>query len=921
LKTTIVKTLLLGLLCGLWWAPGDSTKILAGDEAGIAAVSGDSAGAWQTYRFDFNIDVKASTEKPEFVQPFGWERVVTKAGSPDFDQGHCRDNMGEVVPDEAWKNWYLKLTLESGKISYQTCTYPGAGEGETFIPVSEAKSYRLETKIKTQGFEQPLRPTGAYVSILWFEKPANEAVCRYSDGTPIIFTTQPIARDTGGEWREVGLTMDAVPPGAKYAKIRCTLEGKGIRSVAMFDDIVLSEGPHVALETGRMVPLYAAGEEMRLTFVLDGLRKGKYSEEITTEAPGSGGGQSTEIASFDVDSETKLQRPYTVQAGGFGVFRLRYVLKDAGGNEIAQRSLVLARVPKTGRMKYAEKYGVCFNYHDHPYAFVGNYIYALGAGVMKTSLWSDAVSDGASPQQFLRFADDLRRMGIRSVGVLGKSPVALTKRMGLTIPLAGRPLFDQPKGERKDALWAFLKEDLSAWAALLDGVQIAPDGDTSFNGPVADITSDFAARMPSPLASARCAIPAAAASTDALPQGADVISLQIPAKMSPEDLAKKIAEARALSTVWVTLSMKAQGPAQIDDMLRKITVCLASGVDKIFLPLDSPDAGLIRMIEYPNESAELTPAFAAFKFFTRMLDGAAFVERFEMGPVEIYLFEKDGASLAATWSNAGEVDVPVYWGEGLEIYDQFGNRLEAKSANGETIIGALGATPRVITGMNPSLMRTWRSLQVVTKSIEASIRDQAVELAMQNHFDKNIDCTVKLQFDGGLEHLYQRPYTASFSLAPGGSWSSGAAFSLRPSISDTVGGKAFRAVVTVNTEEGRFTLEKTLSIELVPSPLELRLVGVSRQQGGIVIRIAAKNNGAEGAGVNLYASSDSSAAREGHVSIPRLEPGAEVEVEFSVRLENGALPGGVWLGLREINGRRFVNISLDRGQIEAALNK
>ena len=921
MKPVITGILLLGLLCGLWCASGDGVKTAAGDEAGNAAANSDSSVAWKTYRFDFDIKVEAGTEKPELLQPAGWERIVTKAESQDFDQGYCRDNMGEILPEAGWKNWYLKLTLESGKISYQTCTYPGAKEDEKFIPVNQAKSYRLKARIKTQGFEQPFRPTGAYVSILWFEKPANEAICRYSDGTPIIFTTQPVARDTGGEWREVGLTINAVPPGAGYAKIRCTLEGEGIQSTAMFDDIVLSEGPRVTLETGRMAPLYAEGEETRLTFVLDGLEKGEYSEEIATEALDSGGGRSTETGRFEVEGETKLQRPYKVQLPGFGVFRLRYVLKDAGGNEIALRSIVLARVPKTERIKYAGKYGVHFHYYDHPYAFMGNYIYALGAGVMKTELWSDTIADERNRQELLRFAGDLRRMGVRSVGVLGRSPIALTKLMGLSIPLEGRPLFDQPEGERQDALWGFLKENLSPWSDLLDGVQVAPDGDTSFRGSVASIVADFSGKMPGALASARCVVPAAA-STDVLPQGADVIALQAPAEMLPGDLAKKIAEARSVSPLWVTLDMKTQGPGQIDDMLRKMTICLAGGVDKIFLPLDSANAGLIRMIEYPNESAELTPAFAAFKFFTQMLDGAAFVERFEMGPVEMYLFEKEGESLAVIWSTAGEVAVPVFWGEGLEMYDHFGNRLAAKGADGETIIDGLGAMPRIITGMNPALMRTWRSLQLSTKSIEASVKDQVIELAMGNHFSKDIDCTVKLQFDEGVEHLYRRPYTAKFSLAPGAAWSSGTAFSLRPSISDTVGDKDFRAVVTVNTAEGQFILEKTFNIQLVPSPLELRLVSVSpRKGGGIVVRVAAKNNSAERVGVNVYASADNGTAREWRVSVPGLEAGEEAAVEFPVQLENGVPPARMWLGLREINGQRFVNVNLDRNQIEAAMSK
>lgn len=255
------------------------------------------------------------------------------------------------------------------------------------------------------------------------------------------------------------------------------------------------------------------------------------------------------------------------------------------------------------------------------------------------------------------------------------------------------------------------------------------------------------------------------------------------------------------------------------------------------------------------------------------------------------------------------------------MYDQFGNALATRSAGGQTLIEGLGAMPRVVTGMNAAMMRTWRSLQLATKSIDASVEEQTVELTMENRFDKSIDCTMRLEFDEELRHLQPRGATAKFSLAPGESWSSGTTFSLKPSISDSAGVKTFSAVVTVNGEAGQFTIKKTFGVELAGSSLGLRVVRISREEGGVIaVRVAVKNGGEARAGANVYASADSGGTREWHVALPRLEAGAETEVEFRMKFGGDGVPDRLWLGVREINGRRFVNLNLDRGEIEAALN-
>ena len=94
-------------------------------------------------------------------------------------------------------------------------------------------------------------------------------------------------------------------------------------------------------------------------------------------------------------------------------------------------------------------------------------------------------------------------------------------------------------------------------------------------------------------------------------------------------------------------------------------------------------------MEFPNESAELTPAYAAFKNLMSVLDGATFVENFAVGGIQMYLFDKDGQSLAVMWNEGGPTSIPVSWGEGLKVSDIFGNDITPPGEGAETRIAGL----------------------------------------------------------------------------------------------------------------------------------------------------------------------------------------------------------------------------------------
>ena len=199
------------------------------------------------------------------------------------------------------------------------------------------------------------------------------------------------------------------------------------------------------------------------------------------------------------------------------------------------------------------------------------------------------------------------------------------------------------------------------------------------------------------------------------------------------------------------------------------------------------------------------------------------------------------------------------------------------------------------------------------------MREQPVEFTMKNYFDKQIDCSLSLEFEAELSHLQPNAPTAKFTLAPGASWSSGKTFTLKPGISDTLGPKPVTAVVTISTEGGQFTLRKTFDINLAPSQMELRVAGISRAGGDMLVRVAVKNTGQDEAGDEHIRAA--LRARGRRMACRGAVAGAGAGGGGGIPRAAGAgePPERLWLGLRQINGLKFANMYLSREQMAAAL--
>jgi len=94
---------------------------------------------------------------------------------------------------------------------------------------------------------------------------------------------------------------------------------------------------------------------------------------------------------------------------------------------------------------------------------------------------------------------------------------------------------------------------------------------------------------------------------------------------------------------------------QADYLVRYEILALTSGlIDRVYWwQLAAPGYGLVDNRETP---ARRRPAFAALRTMVRMLSGAVFVRRERPAGGNAFYFEKDGAELAAVWTNGMPFD-------------------------------------------------------------------------------------------------------------------------------------------------------------------------------------------------------------------------------------------------------------------------
>ncbi len=919
------------------------------------------------YHFDFE-EWQHKTEKVKL--PARWEKIVTHERSPKYDEGHPFYNDGflveegdaidvlraaevfseelrEVLARPGWdrlrvallrsrvnfrspENRYLRLILHKGKASFQT---------RRFIPISQRHSCRLSGMLRTSDFSGIYHPVKAWISVLWFRDAKPDAICLHADGSPVIFKTTEIEKDTAGEWRRLRLLFSRVPHDAKYAKIRVSVEGESIEAVADFDDIVLMREPQIIIGFNRMSGLFFPDEKVVLRKEMAGLPAGDYEERLIIE--NISGGTSRKIPDivgcFKVSGgpeQISKSSVFLKNVTDKGVFRLTYRLffadRTSGGpplplqaRQVAERTVTFARAVRPIPLSERGRYGVTFDFFATPYVAAAGFVRLVGASPLKTSLWDVHKANKEQLDLFERMLAHMRRSSVNVAGIIRPLNESRAADEGLGSTGSAYAFFNQPDERAEEALYNFIKSRTERWADLLWYLQLGDDKDSSIAD--AEFFTDVERRLRSnlvrPLSSAQMVVPISLGTEAALPSGEEILALYVPESADTSALSASLERlARDTDRLWVTLEPRRVSgpqdvPAQVADLIKKIVICRRHGVKSVLLPLLGDEGALMSLRECPDEMLEVHTIAPAFLNVASLLERSTFHEAFSCGGVSVSLFRKGKRFVAMLYSPEAGNSFRVFWGNNLVQYDVLGNSRILKPKKGMTVIEDVGPLPLFIDNIDAGVAQTWRSIRLATPQITSKASPQTISLRLKNNFDEPLTGVVRLEFPPELEHLVTKHRLVPFELQPGEEWESGEQFQLSPNVSDSLGGKEFEAIADLSVGGKAYQLKKKLTVQQVSDLLSLEVTSISvDERGEMVLGLKVTNRDKKRISANLYLKVGQDAC-DRHLSIAGLAAGGDYQTEIHLPFKPESLPGAIWVGLRQIRGRQFANIYITKEEV------
>jgi hypothetical protein len=352
----------------------------------------------------------------------GFEADLDKDGFPD----RWRSVRSEEYP--AFNAAETKLTSDDRRSGARAAALRTRGrnagiETRWAASVDPDRSYELSVWVKTSGLEE----SAAWAEVEWLD--AEEKTVGTARTVP--------ARDTGGEFRELRLAVEALPAPARKARLRLAVGGDDPEGRAWFDDVEWIGRVRVRLDTdGRPGNVYpeesarAAGVSGNVVAI--GLDAGAYEVFGTVSDGGGKAVWAGRIGGAELNVRQNLSVPFRFPVKEPGPYVARLEIR-AGGQPGVQSAAAfgVAHTPVFPRGKRGD-YGVSLNPYVHPARRPGAVLGLAGAGRARVRLWDPAARDlaalAADGPEMHDLLLDLRRHGVEPVGVLASPPVAAPGR-------------------------------------------------------------------------------------------------------------------------------------------------------------------------------------------------------------------------------------------------------------------------------------------------------------------------------------------------------------------------------------------------------------------------------------------------------------------------------------------------------------
>src|SRR5690606_28173152 len=258
------------------------------------------------------------------------------------------------------------------------------------------------------------------------------------------------------------------------------------------------------------------------------------------------------------------------------------------------------------------------------------------------------------------------------------------------------------------------------------------------------------------------------------------LSLLIDSDINPRQIPLYVQEAMLRSGGSLSVSLEALSPERygrlpaLADLARRLTLCLASGVDEVSVPLPfeaiSAPGAADHKVDVGDADASLQPTEAYFVLRTMMrhLHGAEYRGRIPAEPgVEAYLFVRPRAGgregVLVVWdelARAGAlgtsaIDLPLDLAGRATQVDLWGNTRplgqdEAGRQEGRAAV-PVGAMPTLIVGVDADLTRLRSTVRLDREAIESAFEPHEVRILLQNVFETPVSGTIELRPPEGWE--------------------------------------------------------------------------------------------------------------------------------------------------------------------------
>ena len=726
------------------------------------------------HRIDFEERKLGNNE----AVPMNWVKVV----GPPFP--HYVN--GRLTNDRAHGGEFsFRFDLNGGSLNYRY--------EPKQIKITPGASYRLEAWISTTQLQHArARLTGYFTDL---------------DDHPIkgsVRHTEPYASNSRRiTWEQVRLDMNAASNDAAYLVIELellqpdifkettlgerALFSQDIQGTAWFDDITISQIPHIRLSTGKPGNLFGKSDPVSVKMVIhDAFTDDLSVQMVVKDAIGKTVYQRSNVPETTVRQQSPRQVELLLPDLPVGWYETS-ITTSSQGQFLGTQTLTFVKLSQDqSQIVPDERFGLIAT--DMPFetwnqlpAIMAN----LGAGRIKLGVWTKmADAERLDPGAFDFVLTKLRSMGIRPTACLLDLPPTLIKKLKDKQTTSDAGLQKTSTTwlqilKAKDEDWHPALQDLIVrHAAHLDRWQLGPDG------------SDAFATMPE----MRLVYNKVYRQFDELLRNPDLampwpawydleknlppsVALSLPSSVLPQQLPLYIQDLKGQQGHQLSLSLQPldrnqySREVQIRDLAQRVVYALAAGVDRIDLPCPF---GPVGNTDNPEEPASQQPLdlFPVVRTLLDSLNQAKYVGKIPIAEgIEAFLFDRSGQGILVLWDTGrvGQVrELSLNLGDVPRMFDLYGNDIPiirpVSDANAGTVHLLVGPTPVFVTNIDGYLAQLRATIGLDKPLIESTTKAHNRKLHLKNPYPMRITGTYKLKAPKGWTIT---PSIEDFNLNPG----------------------------------------------------------------------------------------------------------------------------------------------------------